>query len=255
MKIAVLYVGIGVYIKLWKDFYMTCEEHFLPGVDKHYFLFTDKNDMKQEYNVTLVHQDDLGWPCNVVFRYQFQLRVKKQISNYDFAFFFNGNTRFCKTVKTDDFLPTEDEGWLIGLTWKDENDPPASHPYERRKESVVYIPYETNGRYYQSGITGGKTDVYIALLEECDELTKKDFKNGIVPVWHDESVYNKYMLNRRCKLITKDFANASQRDKAHKCKIVFQKKEDVLGRKFLRNYKKRPHTQTWLVKFYNRLFG
>lgn len=41
MKIGILYVGIGKYIRLWDKFYSSCESMFLPQYEKKYFIFTD----------------------------------------------------------------------------------------------------------------------------------------------------------------------------------------------------------------------
>lgn len=41
MKIGILYVGIGKYIRLWDKFYSSCESLFLPQYEKKYFIFTD----------------------------------------------------------------------------------------------------------------------------------------------------------------------------------------------------------------------
>ena len=79
-------------------------------------------------------------------------------------------------------------------------------------------------------------------------MTMIDFNNGIIPVWHDESIYNKYMLNRKSKLLMANYGCPSQRRKKHSAKIVFQRKEDVLGRSWLRHYKGLPHSDTWLRK-------
>lgn len=245
--IGILYVGIGAYIRLWDDFYATCERFFCPDCEKHYYVVTNSN-IEEKANVTTVPQDDLGWPCNVMFRYQFFLRIKEMLKEYDYLFFFNGNTRFKEIIREEEFLPTEEEGGLVSLTWKTGEENPDTYTFERRPESVAYIPYGSKNIYLQSGITGGMTKHYFELLQTCHNMTMTDLNNGIIPVWHDESIYNKYMLNRKSKLLTSTYGRPSQHDKKHTAKIVFQRKEDILGRNWLRNYKKRSHTDTWLRK-------
>ena len=114
-KIGILYVGIGAYIRLWDDFYATCEKFFCPSCQKHYFVVTD-GDFDVPTNVTPVRQDNLGWPGNVVFRHLFFLRIKEQLKPFDYLFFFNGNTRFKTTITAEEFLPTASEGGLVALT-------------------------------------------------------------------------------------------------------------------------------------------
>ena len=66
MKIGILYVGIGKYIRLWDKFYSSCESLFLPQYEKKYFIFTDY-PLKSSTNVQVSFQEDLGWPQNVLF--------------------------------------------------------------------------------------------------------------------------------------------------------------------------------------------
>ena len=63
MKIAVLYMAIGRYSIYWKGFYKSCEKNFMPNVERHYYFFTDSNDIEIDKDkVTIVNQENLGWP-------------------------------------------------------------------------------------------------------------------------------------------------------------------------------------------------
>ncbi len=251
-RIGILYVGIGEYIRLWDDFYTTCEENFCTSCEKRYFLVTDK-EMASTGKVTVVHQDNLGWPCNVVFRYLFFLRIKEQLAGFDYLFFFNGNTRFRQTVTEEEFLPTEEEGGLVALTWHNLDEDADEFGFERREEGAAYIPYGTRELYLQSGITGGVTKEYLKMLDVCHAMTMKDLENGIVARVHDESIYNKYMLRRKARVLDSTYGCPSQRDKGNRAKIVFQRKEDVLGHSWLRQYKGRGHTNTWFRRLLFRI--
>ena len=250
--IGILYVGIGEYIRLWNDFYKSCEKNFCTSSIKHYYIVTDSK-MDFPSNVTVIHQDNLGWPGNVVFRYLFFLRIKNELKKYKYVFFFNGNTRFIHPIHEDEFLPTKEEGGLVALTWKRNAMDSDSFGFERRTESASYIPYGTNALYLQSGITGGFSDEYVQLLETCHQITMVDYNNGIIPVAHDESVYNKYMLHRKARVLSSEYGIPSQWNKKNSAKIIFKRKEDILGRHWLRNYKGREHTNTWLRKFLRKI--
>lgn len=250
--IGILYVGIGKYIKLWDDFYTSCEQKFCCNCQKSYFVVTDSY-LTPQPNVTVIPQDDLGWPGNVVFRYLFFLRIKEQLAHFDYLFFFNGNTRFRETITEAEFLPTEAEGGLIALSWHTADEDPDLFGFERREHSVAYIPFGTPGLYLQSGITGGLTKPYLQLLETCHQMTMEDFNKGIIPVAHDETIYNKYMLGRPYRLLDSTYGRPSQRDKKHTAKIIFLRKEKVLGRNWLRHYKGRKHTNTWFRKLLCKL--
>ena len=95
--ISVLYIGIGRYIQFWKMFYKTCEKHFLPGVEKHYFVFSDSEEIYAEdknWRVHRFYQNDLGGITNSLFRFGMFLEQKEQIIKQEYAIFFNANVIF-----------------------------------------------------------------------------------------------------------------------------------------------------------------
>jgi len=248
MKVALLYIGIGRYVCFWEDFYKTCEQNFLPEAEKHYFFATDHvADVPQ--NVTLIYQEDLGWPCNTMFRFMFFLRVKEQLKGFDYIYFCNANTRFKEVITPEEIIPDNrgDEGLLM-LTWQAPDGDPETFGFERRKESAACVPLGTKQPYYQGTLNGGTAEAFIGLLEGCHEIIMTDFKNGIVPSAHDESALNKYMIGRSCKLVDSVYGRPEHRDKDHTAKIVFADKGRVLGRSYLRHFKKRSHSNTCLRK-------
>lgn len=251
-KIGIIYIGIGEYIRLWDDFYTSCESQFCTTADKHYYIVTDSNRAFPD-KVDVIHQDNLAWSCNVSFKFLFFLRLKQEIEKYDYVFTFNGNTRFKQVVTEDEVLPSDEEGGLVALTWKDDVEDADNFGFERNKDSVAFIPFGTKAFYLQAGLIGGKPKEFIQLIEECHRLTMKDFCNGIIPISHDESIYNRYMLNRKFKLLSSTYGRPSQWDKKHTAKIIFLRKESVLGHNYLRKYKGRKHTNTWLIKVMRKI--
>lgn len=237
MTIGILYVGIGRYIQFWDEFYTSCEKYFLPQAEKKYFVFTD-HSLVAPPNVKVVFQEDLGWPKNVLFRYRFFLRIKEELESFDYLFFFNGNTKFLKPVSPEEFLPDGKDNFLTGLVWYiNEKKPVDKYPYERRPVSRAYIPYDEGMHYYQAGLIGGKSEYYLELLEKCDEWTESDLKQDIVPVWHDESYLNKYLLDKQIKILNTEYGRPGQWSFPKNPKIIFRDKKAVLGKTFLRRLK------------------
>ncbi len=37
--IGILYIATGKYVPFFDDFYLSCEEHFIPNSEKHYYIF------------------------------------------------------------------------------------------------------------------------------------------------------------------------------------------------------------------------
>ncbi|MEQ8739914.1 MAG: hypothetical protein RID59_15395, partial [Hoeflea sp.] len=89
MKIAILYICTGSYRVFFDGFHASSEEHFLPGHDKTYFVFTDAPLDREYPGVVTVHQDNLGWPGNTLDRFTVFTRVRDQLADFDHVFFFN----------------------------------------------------------------------------------------------------------------------------------------------------------------------
>ena len=181
----------------------------------------------------------MGWPKNVLFRYQMFLRHKEELKHFDYLFFFNGNTEFLQIITPEEFLPTEKEA-LTGLEWHTyRNKPLRKYHYERRKNSQAYIPYNSGEHYYQGGLIGGESKAYIELLEQCSLMTETDLKRNITARWHDESYLNKYLLDKQIKILSTEYGRPQEWTVPPTPKIIFRDKNAILGASYICSLKKR----------------
>lgn len=160
MKVGILYIAIGRYSIFWEEFYRSTEAHFLPEVEKHYFVFTDCATLTGGSNVSFHHCDDLGWPRNALFRSKILLSIKKEYRGFDYLFFFNGNALFLSCVHVSEIIPTECQSFLTVLSWDSyrcRNNPQHIEPITPIN-SLANIPRGMHLRYYQSGLYGGRTN-------------------------------------------------------------------------------------------------
>ncbi|MDR0575926.1 MAG: hypothetical protein LBG96_18200 [Tannerella sp.] len=249
MKVGIFYIGVARYSVFWKDFYLSSEKYFLPGIDKQYFVFTDNDDeitsslsncekilggdnyTSQANNVTIYHQESFGsWVKNVLYRYKMILGHQEDYADCDYLYFFNANTLFRKKVTPKEFIPQKKDNYLIALSpdfyighHKD------SWPYERRPESCACIPYGKGDYYYQSAIYGGRKQEYLELLRTCDEWVRKDEEKDIVACIGDESHFNKYLLDKRVKVVGSKYGKGEDVGFYWYCKIILRDKYKVLG--------------------------
>lgn len=242
-RIGILYIGIGKYVLLWDGFIKSAEKYLFPDAEKHYFVFTDRDDHIKECkinidNISIIHQDDLGWPKNVLYRYKMLLTIKEELSDLDYLFFFNGNTIFNRTIYTHELVPTQEENYISCLYWHyfyagKLND---TFPYERNKESTAYISYGKGKFYYQAGLVGGRSTEYLDLLEWGKTAVEEDERNGIVSV--DEPYLNRYLLDREpVKVLNTMYGKPEEWIFPLKSKIVFRDKDRVLGNEYMNNLK------------------
>lgn len=203
-KIAILYIGTGRYTIFWDEFFNSCEKNLLRNCEKHYYFFTDSEEYKSDDKITVVPQENLGWPLITALRYKLLNKIKNELEQYDYAFFFNGNMEVIREVKEEDLLPNEQEGYIVAplhscnkrIKSVDDLD------YERNQLSASYIPYGEGKYYFHAGLLGGRVKEFLELLDTCERMMDEDLKHNFIPKFHDESVFNKYVLTRPHKILS-----------------------------------------------------
>ncbi|MDP4268859.1 MAG: family 6 glucosyltransferase [Bacteroidota bacterium] len=206
MKIGILYVCTGNYTIFWKDFYLTCEQFFIPGAEKHYFVFTDAPsvDFEQENpRIKRLFQENLGWPDNTLKRFHMFKKAEEQIAKMDYVFFLNANMLLID--KIDESILCEKEGLLgvkhPGYYNKDRD----AFPYENNPLSTAYISPKEGESYYMGGFNGGKGSEFTKLINSLISNVDNDLAKGIIARYHDESQINRYFLDHSVKTIGAEY--------------------------------------------------
>lgn len=198
-RIAVLYICTGKYIFFWKDFYQSFENNFLKKSWVEYFVFTDAPNLFDENVNSRIHriyQKNLGWPENTLFRFGMFNSIREKLILFDFAFFLNANTVCMKRIDEKDFLPLNQELLVVQHPGY-YNVPVRKLPYEHRKKSLAYIPRGQGKVYVYGAVNGGGTEAFLKMSAELAGNIKKDYDEGIIAQWHDESHLNCYVW--KCK--------------------------------------------------------
>lgn len=230
MKIGILYICTGVYDFFWKSFYLSTERYFLQEYswNREYFVFTDASSIYGEFeneHIHRIYQENQGWPDNTMKRFEMFLRIRDQLENQmDYLFFFNANMEFLSPVG-EDILPTEKENGLVGAlhTWYFDQHK-WNCPYERRRMSFAFIPYWKGKHYFQGSLLGGTTTAFLKMCDTCNRWIDNDLKNNIVPIWHDESIINKYYLLHPPKVLDCRYNYCEIRNLPVERKIVYKDK-------------------------------
>jgi histo-blood group ABO system transferase len=189
MKICILTIATNKYLQFVEKLYDNIEERFLNGHEISCLLFTD-HEVETSENIKVHYIDHEPWPMPTLKRYNYFLKEKDFILQHDYCFYFDADMRIDNPVG-DEIL-----GDLVG----------TKHPYqsfhkldemsyERRPESLAYVPYGEGETYYAGGFNGGKTTRFLEMAEVIANNVNRDLENNIVAVWHDESHMNRYMID------------------------------------------------------------
>ncbi len=199
MKIGILYICTGNYTIFWKEFYESCERRLLIDDEKHYFVFTDADEIDDEKENSRIHrifQKNLGWPDNTLKRYHIFLQVEDMYSDMDYLYFFNANLKVIKNIEREEFLP-QPGNLMVTMHPGYFNKINEQFTYERNDLSTAYIPLGEGDYYIAGGLNGGRTEDFLNLARELKTNVDVDEKNHIVACWHDESHINHYIYTHK----------------------------------------------------------
>lgn len=256
MKIGILYICTGKYSIFWKDFFETCELNFLPGSEKHYFVFTDDSRIAyaDRYNVHTRYQKSLEWPFPTLLRFQMFVSVKEQLEEMDYIFFFNANMKFVSPIKAEEVLPDNKthDGLVVVLHSGYYKATPDKLPFEsKQRKSLAFM--ETGKNYFQGCFNGGTRQAYLKMIQELQKNVQQDLDNNIIAVWHDESHLNKYMSTRNPRILSPAFSYPEGQSLDMVPRILMLDKRRVGGHDYLRG--QRPGIAKRIWSFFKKLKG
>lgn len=208
MSIAILYICTGKYSIFWDQFYQSCEQYFLAGHNKHYFVYTETllpENVKE--NVSIIHQEKLGWPGDTLMRFHMFSKLRDSLRAFDYIFFLNANAHFNKTIGDTILENPDGEVDLVVVKHPFFHcvTNPKDFPYERRKKSLAYVAQNHGEKYVMGGFNGGRSGAYLDLVETLKSQIDLDLEKNIVALWHDESHLNKYITKYTGKVKVLDY--------------------------------------------------
>lgn len=192
MKVGILIIATGRYEQFFEQLYDSFEEFCLPGYEKKYFYLTDSDKEDLPYNVEKYYITRLGFPYDTLYRYKYFLSIEEEILNSGVDCLFYTDIDMKAIYKLgDEILPTFETPLIAvahpGFYKKGRGTP------ETRKISKAYIsPFEHRDYYIAGGFQGGFTKEYLKASKIMNEMIDIDYSKGIIPIWNDESIWNRY---------------------------------------------------------------
>ena len=220
-KIGILYIGIGRYACFWPEFYNSCETNLVPEAEKHYYVFTDQTTITPSDRVEVFHQDDMGWPCNSLLRFQDVLPHQGPSQYQRLSVLLQ-----CHTLRLLAPLPPR-----ISFLQTKTSRPSVSRPIQRRCRMNTALSQQP---VYRLGVPNTTIPVpsmverhslTLTLLETCNAIVDTDLSNGIMPIWHDESVINKFLADKNyVKVMYREMGKPANWKEPRNAKIILRRK-------------------------------
>lgn len=157
--------------------------------------------LRKREDVHIIPTEAVEWPYPTLLRYNLFLQEEARLKDYDYVFYLDIDMQFCQVVG-DEILPKT--GIMAAqhpmYAIKKELWP----PYEPNEKSASYIKrpgriVENNGQkrfqplYFAGGFQGGRADKFIDAMKQTRLLIERDLTNQYVPIWNDETAWNKYL--------------------------------------------------------------
>lgn len=239
-KIAVLYICTGQYITFWKGFYTSAEQYLLTDCEVHYFVFTDADSVygeEENPRIQRCPQEAYSWPFATLRRFEIFLSREAELRSFDYIFFFNANAQITAPITGEMFLPRRERGERLLFVKHPAfyNLPNYEYTYDRNPRCRAFIPMGI-GRYYVcGGINGGESAAFLKMCHTLDERIRKDLKNNIIALWHDESHINRYILtHHHFRVLSPSFCWPEGWDLPMPCIILIRDKAKYLNIQALR---------------------
>lgn len=188
MRVGLIVIATGKYSRFVPNLWASAQQFFLPGHDRELLLLSDQ--VLALSNCTFLPIDHEPWPGPTLHRYRSVFAFASILSDTDYLFMCDADMRFVDSVGDDilgDLVATIHPGFY--------SQPIDLFTYERNPLSRAFVPPATGHHYYAGGFQGGRADRYLDAANELSSRIADDEHNGLVAVWHDESHWNRYLID------------------------------------------------------------
>jgi len=187
-SISLCVIATGKYTQFLPKLFASADKYFLDSYDVRYKIFTDAgcHDAKPKRPYHFFAAEHLCWPLPTLLRFH---RISR-IASTDFIFYIDADMEFVRPVGDEilgDLVAVQHPGFF--------GKPRYEFTYETNPRSRAYIPAHEGTHYFAGGFQGGSREHYGKAMAWMRDAINEDLRNHVIPVWHDESVYNRYLAS------------------------------------------------------------
>jgi histo-blood group ABO system transferase len=189
MKVALLIVATGKYVKYFNGLAQSANDYFLPDCDVDIAIFSDQEISR--WGVNKVEHNP--WPSSTLNRFHFFKQYESELQGYDYLFYIDVDTLFTAPV-TSEILSDRTAVQHCGFV-------SVRGSYETNHKSTSYVSPNEGTHYFGGGFWGFSNTEFWKFINKAIEMIDTDKANGIIPVHNDESVLNRYLIDNKPTLI------------------------------------------------------
>ena len=194
-KIGVCVIATSNYRMYVTPLLRSIRKNFLPGHEVTVFLFTN-GERTAEPDLRVIQVPHEDWPGMSLRRYAIFREYAAVFEGMDYLFYMDADMRVIG--KVDEEILSD----LVGTLHPGFHDKPRpKFTYERRSESAARVFPEEGTHYFCGGFQGGSAASYLQAACTMAERIDADQAKGITAVWHDESHWNRYLIDHEPTLV------------------------------------------------------
>ena len=192
-----LIVATARYTEFLPKLLKSVDENFLPDCALIINIFTDKLGVDFDKMIASLNLECLvyhhyaehkPWPHATLKRLHFFQNHRYNMPAADYYFYIDADTIVQGEIKSEDVLGERVTVQHCGYTNQ-------RGTYETRPESQSYVKPEEGTHYFGGGFYGFSSEEFWKFVDKAVNMINIDEANGIIPVWNDESVLNRYMID------------------------------------------------------------
>jgi len=165
-------------------------EQYLTNLSSVYVLSDRPIEIDGYSDLVWLPWGHLQWPYSTLMRYEAITTYSQILQNTDVLLHIDADmyfNEFCDFTSVKGLIAVEHPGYV--------NQESPSLPYETNPLSNAYVPDSLGGKYFAGGVQGGATSAYLGAAFQMSQWIRQDLAQSIVPVWHDESIWNRYLVD------------------------------------------------------------
>lgn len=188
LDIAINIIATNRYIEFVQPLVDSLDKYFLNNHKLTVNLFTNdlgKVNGTERVSIREYEIEPYTFPEATLLRFHIMDKIKY---NFDYVYYLDAD------MLINDFVGDEILGDLVAVRHPGYFIDKNSGSWETNPKSACFVPIKYRTKYFAGGFQGGKN--YIKAVKEMKSIIDEDRANDIVPIWHDESAWNRYLIHR-----------------------------------------------------------